>query len=64
MAPSPAFVASLPGGKIPDRRDFYALAPDERIRRWEAVRTASLALGEVLQALVASGRVADVAEPL
>jgi hypothetical protein len=64
VAPSPAFVASLPGGKIPDRRDFYTLAPEERIRRWEAVRTASMALGEVLQALVASGRVADVAQPL
>ena len=64
VAPSPAFVASLPGGKIPDRRDFYALAPDERIRRWEAVRTASLALGEALQALVTSGRVAEVAQPL
>lgn len=64
VAPSPAFVASLPGGKIPDRRDFYAFPEGERIRRWEAARARALELGAELEALVTSGRIAEVAEPL
>lgn len=36
VAPSPAFVASLPNGKLPDRRDFrhYGLDHEARIRDW------------------------------
>ena len=64
VAPSPAFVASLPGGKIPDRRDFYAFPAAERVRRWEEARTRALALGAQLRDLVTSGRIADVAQPL
>jgi len=34
--PSPELLAKLPGGKLPDRRDFhvYGLDHDRRIRRW------------------------------
>ena len=63
VAPSDEFVASLPGAKIPDRRDFYALAEGERVRRWEAVLRASERLGEELRELVATGRVADAVRP-
>jgi hypothetical protein len=63
MAPSDAFVRSLPGGKIPDRRDFYALDDAERVRRWETVRDASERLGDALRELVATGRVAEVVQP-
>ena len=63
IAPSASFVASLPGGKIPDRRDFSALPTAERERRWQAVLDASTALGDELQTLVESGRIADVIEP-
>jgi hypothetical protein len=37
VAPSAAFLASLPNGKLPDRRDFYRYGPDHaaRIRAWE-----------------------------
>jgi hypothetical protein len=59
IAPSDAFVASLPGGKIPDRRDFYAMPEDERMRRWQAVVDASTALGDELRELVESGRIAE-----
>ncbi len=59
VAPSDAFVASLPGGKIPDRRDFYTLPEDERFRRWQAVVDASQALGDELRELVRSGTIAD-----
>jgi hypothetical protein len=59
VAPSDAFVASLPGGKIPDRRDFYAMPEAERMRRWQAVVDASEALGAELRELVTTGRIAD-----
>lgn len=64
IAPSREFVRSLPGGKIPDRRDFYELPADERRRRWQATLEASEALGEALRTLVISGRIADFAEPI
>jgi predicted acylesterase/phospholipase RssA len=37
VAPSPAFLARLPNGKLPDRQDFYRYGPDHaaRIRDWE-----------------------------
>lgn len=63
IAPSREFVRSLPGGKIPDRRDFYDLSHEGRMARWQGVLDASAALGEVLRDLVASGRIADEAQP-
>jgi hypothetical protein len=63
MAPSPAFVASLPGGKIPDRRDFYRLSHGERARRWQDTLTRSERLGDELRELLATGRIADVVQP-
>jgi len=37
VAPSPAFLARLPNGKLPDRQDFYLYGQDHaaRIRDWE-----------------------------
>jgi hypothetical protein len=37
VAPTPAFIATLPNGKLPDRQDFYKYGPDHgaRIRAWE-----------------------------
>lgn len=63
IAPSASFVASLPGSKIPDRRDFYALSDADRIARWEAVRARTVALGETLHELIETGRIADVVQP-
>jgi hypothetical protein len=63
IAPSDAFVASLPGGRIPDRQDFYRYPEHERIARWQQVLDRSAELGEELRALVSSGRIADVLEP-
>lgn len=63
IAPSDAFVASLPGGKIPDRRDFYTMPEPERIRRWQAALDASERLGDELRELVATGRIADAVRP-
>jgi hypothetical protein len=63
VAPSDAFVASLPGGKIPDRQDFYAFDDAERRRRWQAVVDASGRLGEEFAGLLESGRLADAVRP-
>lgn len=41
VAPAPGFVASLPGGAIPDRRDFARLDNDTRERQWHAAVDAS-----------------------
>jgi hypothetical protein len=63
IAPSEEFVASLPGGKIPDRRDFYTLPERERQSRWQAALDASAALGDELRELIASGRLLDRVRP-
>jgi hypothetical protein len=63
IAPSEAFVASLPGGKIPDRRDFFAFDEAERMRRWQATADASERLGDELRELVTTGRIAERVVP-
>jgi hypothetical protein len=55
IAPSPELVATLPGAKIPDRRDFYTMPEAERFRRWQAVVDASTALGDELHELIETG---------
>lgn len=64
LSPSPEFVAKLPGGRIPDRRDFTDMPTAERQRAWRDVAARSRALGDELGELVARGRVLDVVEPL
>lgn len=63
IAPSGQFVASLPGGKIPDRKDFYLFPEAERIRRWQTALDASEQLGDELRELIASGRLGDHVQP-
>jgi hypothetical protein len=64
LAPSAEFVARLPGGKIPDRDDFYRMKDAERIRAWRAVAAASEQLADELRELIATGRIADRARPI
>jgi len=59
IAPSAEFVASLPGGKIPDGKDFYAMSESERVRRWQATLDASSALGDELRELIVSGKIRE-----
>ena len=63
IAPSGQFVASLPGGKIPDRKNFSAFSESERMRRWQGVLDASERLGDELRELIASGRISDHVRP-
>jgi len=63
IAPSPAFVATLPGGKVPDRDDFRGLSTAERQRRWVAVVAQCRVLADELSELWARGRLGAVARP-
>lgn len=60
VAPSDEFVASLPGGRIPDRQDFFRFKDNdqERIRRWTLVKQRSIELGEEFLQLTESGDIA------
>ena len=64
VGPSDAFVQSLPGGKIPDRQDFYHFKHNdsERVRRWTEVKDRSCELGEEFIRLAESGDIAKVVE--
>ena len=64
LAPSEAFIASLPRGKIPDREDFSTLRNDERLAIWREVVRRSAELGDEFAELVGSGRIGRVAMPL
>jgi len=52
MYPSKAFLAQLPFGKIPDRRDFRSLTPAARIHYWETCIRDSGRLAEELYNLL------------
>jgi hypothetical protein len=53
LCPSPAFVAELPHGKIPDRGDFTRLSPEARVRYWETCVERSQAMADEFRELVA-----------
>ena len=64
--PSPRWVATLPGGHLPDRDDFFRFvdAPEERMRRWNEAVACSEALGEAFVRDLASGDLAARIRPI
>ncbi|WP_215782204.1 patatin-like phospholipase family protein [Paludibacterium sp. B53371] len=66
IAPSARYLASLPGGKLPDRRDFKRFAGQDTLRQqqWRTAAAQSRQLGDAFLALCDSGRIADIARPL
>jgi hypothetical protein len=64
LAPGADFVTQLPGGKIPDRTDFYTHSEAERMRIWRQVREASRRLGDEFAELMATGRWMERVRPL
>jgi len=52
ICPSERFLANLPFGKIPDRGDFRALPPKERLAYWETCVRESARLAEAFHALI------------
>jgi hypothetical protein len=63
VAPSDAFIASLPGGKVPDRNDFLAFSTKERIARWRGITEQCRVLADELDELIATNRVAEAVVP-
>ena len=65
VAPSPAFVAGLPWGRIPDRKDFTRFHgnDDERFRVWQTAAERSLELGNLFLEAVENGRIRDIVRP-
>ncbi|MDY0375736.1 MAG: patatin-like phospholipase family protein [Desulfobacterium sp.] len=59
LSPSPSFVAKLPFGRIPDRRDFLRLfrRDNERIQFWETAVSMGKSLGKSFLDAVDSGRI-------
>lgn len=57
ISPSPAFVAGLVDGQIPDRKDFQRFKDndDERKRRWRLAKEQSLRLGEAFLDMARQG---------
>jgi hypothetical protein len=64
LAPSAELVASLPNGRIPDRRDFLTMPDPERLAAWKAAMARTATLGPAFRTLVESGRIGEVAAPL
>ena len=52
ICPSDRFLANLPFGKIPDRGDFRALPPKERVAYWETCVRESARLAEAFHNLI------------
>lgn len=64
LAPSASFVATLPYGKIPDRKDFEVMETGQRIDYWTRTLDASQVLGDAVADLVENGRGLDDIRPL
>ncbi|MGD8368741.1 MAG: patatin-like phospholipase family protein [Desulfobacterales bacterium] len=66
VAPSAAFVETLPGKKIPDRDDFkiYFGKDAERFSAWKQVAEKSEILAEDFMEALESGRIREMVEPL
>ncbi|MEO0422704.1 MAG: patatin-like phospholipase family protein [Pseudomonadota bacterium] len=64
ISPSAAFVATLPNGKIPDRKDFTTYPPAERERHWRVAVDRCRAMADELSDVLATGTMGDRLEPL
>jgi len=57
ICPTEAFIRSLPGGKIPDRKDFEKLSDQERLLAWEKAYRDCTVLGDTFASWVLSGEI-------
>ncbi|MEM9385537.1 MAG: patatin-like phospholipase family protein [Pseudomonadota bacterium] len=64
ISPSPDFVATLPNGKIPDRKDFTAHGAADRERHWRIAVDRCGALADELNNVLANGTMGDRLAPL
>jgi hypothetical protein len=63
LAPSDDFIASLPGGRVPDRNDFLELETKERIARWSVVIDRCRVLADEFNDLLDGHSLADQLVP-
>lgn len=56
ITPSPSFIASLPHGRIPSRKDFSDLGHEGRVKAWWATVEASKRFGEEVMSALTTGR--------
>lgn len=66
VAPGPGFLARLPSGRIPDRKDLYRYAGQdaERIRDWRVAMSEGERFADAFRAVVESGKIAAHVRPL
>ncbi len=64
LAPSAQFVSRLPGGRIPDRKDFETLDDATRFARWQTALRESERLAEDFDRLLNSGDLLAHIKPL
>jgi hypothetical protein len=66
IAPSDKFVASLPLGKIPDRKDFYTFQGKDKERQayWRKVVKRNRQLGDEFSEAIKSGQIRNIVKPL
>lgn len=64
VSPSPEFVARLPYGKIPDRRDFVNFEPEERVRTWRTVVDMCDEIADEFQEVIEKDQLAARLQPL
>lgn len=64
ICPSPAFVAGLPNGKIPDRHDFKLMSTQERKSVWRGVVSSCQALADDLNDVLEKDQLAARLQPL
>ena len=64
LVPSEEFVASLPYGKIPDRKDFETMDAPERIKYWQRVLLESERLGDEFLNIVTKQNVEALVKPI
>lgn len=64
VAPSKAFIAKLPYGKIPDRKDFTKLSDDDRESYWKGVLKATDGLVEDFHLKLEKDNLASAVRPI
>ena len=64
VCPSPEFVQSLPGRKIPDRSDFETMSPELRRKAWRSAVASCAALADELNDVLDNDQMAARLEPL
>lgn len=64
IAPSAKLVASLPYGKIPDRKDFTRLKTDERLAYWRQVLIETRRMADAFECIIERGLLPEMLQPL